>query len=52
MDNIKLKYNDYNILLIGTGATGSNLLPPLCQLLNNRILLHLDIRNKFSVYPV
>lgn len=35
MDNIKLKYNDYNILLIGTGATGSNLLPPLCQLLNN-----------------
>lgn len=35
MDSIKLDDVNYKILLVGTGATGSQLLPFLCQLLNN-----------------
>lgn len=37
MDNIRLnlkRYNTYNITVVGVGGTGSNLLPPLTQLIN------------------
>lgn len=32
---MELNYDKYAIVLVGTGATGSNLLPFLCQLANN-----------------